>query len=175
MIRAVVGLLGVSGLLLALVAAKTAEEGRLRETLDGHAACEAAVATVDPTASAVRCSTAVAAAHAAKLRAEACDQALLGGDLFVMRASCSTEVKTLFAAREAETRRADSLAEVLSEERAGQAAAITRAESRARTQAERTQRAQSTLRDAPRRGDLVVLDAERLRQLGDADTAPDQP
>lgn len=161
--------------LLGLAGSKTQEEGRLRAAIAGHVACEAAVANPDLTASAARCPDEVAAVHREAVRAQACEAALLSLDLFAVRTSCSTEVKTLFAAREAESRRADQLAEILDQERAGRAAAITRAEARARTETERTLRAQSALQGAPRRGDLLVLDAERLRQLGAGDADADRP
>lgn len=175
MIRIILALVSVAIALGGLSIGKTQEEGRLRETIAGHVACDFALTGSDLTASAVRCPGPTATAHAASVRTEACDAALLSLDLFALRTSCSTEVKTLFASREAESRRADQLAEILDQERAGRAAAITRADARARTETERTMRAQSALQGAPRRGDLLVLDAERLRQLGAGDAPAERP
>ncbi len=173
MIRIVLAMAAVIVALGGLSIGKTAEEGRLRTSIAGHVACDVALTKPDLTASAARCPGPVAAVHVEALRSALCDRALLGGDLFALRTSCSTEVKTLFAHREAETRRADALAELLARERADRGAAITRAETRARTETERKLRAAAVISDAPRRGDLLVLDAERLRQLGGEHPAAD--
>ncbi len=174
MIRVILAMGAVILALGGLSIGKTAEEGRLRATIGGHVACGLALQSSDLTASAVRCPTATAAVHRQAVQSQACDAALLKLDLFAIRTSCSTEVKTLFAAREAESRRADNLAELLDQARAGQAAAIRRAEARAVSQTERSHRAEVAISEAPRRGDLVVLDADRLRQLGGQD-ASDRP
>lgn len=166
MIRIILALAAVTLALGGLSIGKTAEEGRLRKIITDQRACDAAVFGTDLSASLARCPAATAAVHAEAQRAGVCDQALLAGELFVMRTSCSTEVKTLFANRQAETQRADALAEVLADERADRGAAITRAETRARSETERKLRAEAALSEAPRRGDRLVLDAERLRQLG---------
>lgn len=164
--------LAMSALLIALgglTFSKTAEEGRLRATIEGHVACDAALATDDLLASTVRCPPAAASLHAAAHRAEACDRALLNADLFTVRTSCSTEIMTLLAERDAESRRADRQTETLASERADRAAAITRAEGRVRTETERKLRAEAVIQNAPRNGDgLVVLDAQRLCELRSA-------
>ena len=156
---------------LGLNLSKGREEGRLRAVIASHLACSAAVAGADPAASAEACRPAVAARHLTAVRADRCDAALLAADLFAVEAACSTEVKTLLAHRQAETRRADSLMDTLKVERADQAAAIARAETRARTQAERKARADAAIAAAPRDGDLLVFDAGRLRQLRGEDAA----
>lgn len=158
--------LGLAVLVLSgLVIGKTREEGRLRGRLQAVERCQAALPTADLTASAERCPPAVAAVHVEAVRSAVCDKALLGLDLFALRTSCSTEVKTLFGQREAESRRADALAEILKTERAARAADIARAEARARTETERKHRAEAAISSAPRNGDLLVLDAGRLCQL----------
>lgn len=160
-------LLAAVAALTTLVAAKNREETALRADLNTALQCQAAVAGVgDP---AGLCPPQVVQVARAAARSAACDQALLQAELFAVRTSCSTEVKTLLAQRDAEAARADSLAEIVQRERADRAAAITRAENRARTEAERTARAAQAIAAAPRDGaGLVVLDAGRLRQLADS-------
>lgn len=163
-IAIIAALFGVAG--IAASALTISHERGLKETIKGHEACEVSLQGTDLSASAARCPAKVAAVHSEARRAAVCDQALLAGELFVVRTSCSTEVKTLFADRQAETRRADDLNGLLGDERAGRAAAITRAEVRARSETERKFRAAAVISSAPRNGDLLVLDADRLRQLG---------
>lgn len=154
-----------------LIVTKHQEEGRLRETIDGQAACIAAAGGTDATATAETCPAPVVVQHRIARASVRCDQALLGLDLFAVDAACSTEVKTLLAQRDAESARAGSLDTALKRARADQAAAVARAESRARTQAERTARGQAAVTLAPRDADgLVVCDAGCLR---DRFTAPD--
>lgn len=154
-------ILTLSGLSLG----KAREETRLRDRIAGLEACQGALGKADLTASAEHCPPPLAAVHVAARRQAGCDHALLAGDLFALRTICSTEVKTLFAQREAETRRADNLADILKTERADRAADIARAEARARTETERKLRAQAAISSAPRDGDLLVLDAGLLCQL----------
>lgn len=169
LLAAVLALGGLSAGLGVLIKAKAAEERSLRDALDGFQACHIALGESDLSASAARCAAPVAAVHANARRAEACDQALLEADLFTVRTSCSTEVMTLLAQRDAETHRADQTARALMAERADRAAAITRAEARVRTETERKARAEAVIQDAPRNGDgLVVLDAQRLCELRSA-------
>lgn len=163
----VVAVLALAGLSLS----KHQEEGRLRLSLAARDACLSAVAGDDLAATNLRCDPEVAKVHVAAERSAVCDAALLTGELFLMRSSCTTEVKTLYGHREAESRRADSLQDILNRERADQAAAITRAEARARSETERKHRAEAALSGAPRDGDLLVLDADRLRQLRGEDAA----
>lgn len=148
-----------------LTMSKAREETQLRDRIAGLEGCQATLVKGDLTASAEACPSAVAAVHVQARRASVCDQALLGGDLFALRTACSTEVKTLFSQREAETLRADSLDEALKTERARRSADIARAEARARTETERKLRAEAAISSAPRNGDLLVLDADRLCQL----------
>lgn len=172
-LRLTAALLVAVAMLVATAAVLTRMNHDLRGEVADHKACADAVGRHDLAAIDGRCEARVAAAARQAVQAETCDRALLAGELFVQRAACSTEVKTLAAGREAETRRADSLAEALAQERAGLSAAITRAETRARTETERKLRAEAVIQDAPRRDGLLVLDAERLRRLG-ADAAADR-
>lgn len=172
MIRVVLALVGVILALSGLTFSKTAEEGRLRKVIAGHETCAVALATNDLQAANSTCPAATKLIHAAWNRAETCDRALLEADLFTVRASCSTEVMTLLAQRDAEAGRADRLTETLADERADRAAAITRAEGRVRTETERKLRAEAVIQNAPRNGDgLVVLDAQRLCELRSATDA----
>lgn len=171
MTRLIIALVLAVASLGGLSISKVREEAQLRDRIEAQADCLKAVAGDDTGPAGLRCPAPVAATHRTAVQARACDQALLGGDLFLMRTACTTEVKTLFAAREAETARADGVAEQLAQERAGQAAAITRAEVRVRTETERKLRAEAALSSAPRNGDRLVLDAGRLRQLQGDDAA----
>ncbi len=147
-----------------LVVTKHQEEGRLRKTIAGHEACLRDAGGTDVAATVRSCPAPVAVQHRIARAAVRCDAALLSADLFAVEAACSTEVKTLLAERQAESRRADSLDEALKTTRADQAAAISRAETRARTQAERTARGQAAVSAAPRdAAGLVVCDAGCLR------------
>lgn len=147
-----------------LIVTKHQEEGRLRETIAAHASCLRDAGGIDAAASARSCPVPVALQHRIARASVRCDEALLGADLFAVDAACTTEVKTLLAQRDAESRRAESLDEALKRARADQAAAVSRAESRARTQAERTARGQAAVSAAPRDdAGLVVCDAGCLR------------
>ena len=153
-----------AGLLASVVVAKQAEEGRLRKVIAAHESCLRDAAGLDPAASARSCPVPVATQHRIARASARCDEALLKADLFAVDAACSTEVKTLLAQRMAESRRADSLDEALKGARAAQAAAVARAETRSRSQAERTARGQAAVTHAPRDdAGLVVCDAGCLR------------
>lgn len=172
LIAAVLALGALSAGLGIVVKSKTAEEKGLRSALGGFEACHTALTGTDLTASSSKCKPPIAAVHAAARRAEVCDQALLNADLFTIRTSCSTEVMTLLAQRDAETHRADRQTSALAAERADRGAAISRAEARVRTETERKARAEAVIQDAPRNGDgLVVLDAQRLCELRSATAA----
>ncbi len=154
----------IAALLAATVVAKNAEERRLRKVIGAHESCIRDAGGVNPSATAESCPSTVAAQHRIARASVRCDQGLLKGDLFAVDAACSSEVKTLQAQRMAESRRGDSLAENLQRARADQAAAVSRAETRARTQAERTARGQAAVSAAPRDADgLSVCDAVCLR------------
>lgn len=154
-----------------LIVTKHQEEGRLRKVVAAHEACIRDAGGEDPALTARSCPQPVAIQHRIARAAVRCDAALLGADLFAVEAACSTEVKTLQAERQAESRRADTMATALTRARADQAAAVSRAEARARTQNERTVRGQTVVSAAPRDADgLVVCDAECLRRrFGSAD------
>ena len=99
-------------------------------------------------------------------RAGSCDTALLAEDLYAVRASCSTAVKTLQAQRDAARVERDGLASDITRLRADQAGAIARAEARARRESERSTHAQAALAAAPRDPDgRVRCGAECLRAL----------
>jgi hypothetical protein len=151
--------------LVGVIALKNAEEAGLRETMAGQTACLTAAGGADPVASAASCPPAVAAQHRIARASVRCDRALLEADLFAVEAACSAEVKTLLSQRDAETVRADGLVGALARARTDQAAAVSRAEARARTQSQRTARGQAVVSSAPRDVDgLVVCDAGCLRE-----------
>lgn len=178
MIRLTIAGLLFGVLMSAVTVAEHRASGRKIDALEtivaAQTGCNVALAGPDVLVSAERCPPALAAVHTTALRAQACDQALLEAELFTVRATCSTEVMTLLAQRDAEGGRADRLAETLEAERIDRAAAITRAEIRARTETERTHRAEAALQSAPRSdAGLVVLDARRLCEFRDATAACD--
>ena len=153
-----------SAVLGGVILSKNAEEGRLRAENSAQASCLRDAGGTDPAASALSCPVPVAIQHRIARASTRCDEALLGADGFAVDATCSTEVKTLLAQRDAESRRADSLDEALKGARAAQAAAVARAETRSRSQAERTARGQAAVTHAPRDdAGLVVCDAGCLR------------
>ena len=152
---------------LALIASKTREEGELRSTIAGHEACSEALTKSDYVTSAARCPGPVAATHRRAVMAQRCDAALIATDGFGIEAGCSTPVKREVALVAARTGERDRLTKEIHDLRSGQAAAIARAETRGRAQAERNSRAQSELDRAPRGDDgLGRCDAECLRNLG---------
>ncbi|WP_370236558.1 hypothetical protein [Brevundimonas sp.] len=152
---------------LALIASKTREEGELRAVISGHEACAEALTKADLVTSAARCAAPVAAVHRRAVMAERCDMALTAADGFGIEAGCSTPVKREVAKVAARTGERDRLTDEINDLRSGQAAAIARAETRGRAQAERNSRAQSELDRAPRGDDgLGRCDAECLRNLG---------
>lgn len=169
--RLLIGSLIASGVLVASMAAvierKNREEAGLRTTIAGFRDCDTAVANSDLTASAARCSDAVAAVHLTARRTERCDAALNGSDVFAIDAACSAPVKQVIAERDARTRERNAAQTQLNATRRGQAAAIASAEARGRTQTQRTDRAEQDLAAAPRNdAGLGRCDAECLRQLG---------
>lgn len=99
-------------------------------------------------------------------KATLCDQAIgvKPRDAYGMRAACSTQVMTLDAERQAAADSAATLQTDLNQLQAGQSQAIARAEDRARTEAERTARAQAAVAKAPvDSSGLTVCDADCLR------------
>lgn len=167
MMRALVGGGAMCLFLAALVVTKSVEEHGLRKTIAGYVACDTAVTKPDLTASAARCSEAVAAVHRQAVQAAACDAALTAGNRFSLATACTLPVRTLFAQRDAaETGRA-RLETTLAEVRRDQAAALARAEARGRSQTQRTQSVQTRLDSAPRTdAGLGRCDAECLQRLG---------
>ena len=168
--KLLLGSLIASGVVVAtmstVIAMKNREETGLRETIAGFVDCDAAVANSDLTASAARCSDAVAAVHLTARRSERCDNALAAGDAFAIDAACSAPAKRVVAEVGARTRERDALQLQLNETRRGQAAAIASAETRGRTQTQRTNRAEQDLASAPRTdAGLGRCDADCLRRL----------
>lgn len=162
-------LLIASGAMIALlgwtVVAKTGEERRLRETIAGHVACQSGIEGGTTTLGV--CSEKVTAVVHAARRAAACDAVLAGGQPYLVSSACSTEVQALAVQRDARTREVANLTETLDRLRRDQAAAITRAEARGRTQTQRTQRAEDALAQAPvNDSGLGRCDADCLRNLG---------
>jgi hypothetical protein len=167
MIRLLLASVAMIGLLGTGIVFKTVEERKLRDVIAGHEACSAAVTQSELAASAARCSEAVAAVHRRAVQAQACDAALTAGDTYSVRAACSTEVMTVVADRDAKTAEVATLSISLAQVRRDQAAAITRAEARGRTQTQRTHRAEDALAQAPvTAGGLGRCDADCLRNLG---------
>jgi hypothetical protein len=171
MIRALLGtsLVGLvsTAALLAVITAKNHEEAGLRATIADHEACAEALTRADLSVSAERCAEGVAATHRRAVMAQRCDTALTAADGFGIEAGCSTPVKREVAKVAARTGERDRLTTEINDLRSGQAAAIARAETRGRAQAERNSRAQSELDRAPRGDDgLGRCDAECLRNLG---------
>lgn len=167
LIRTLIGAGGMVAVLTALVVTKSIEERALRKTIAGYVACDTAVTKPDLTASAARCSGAVAAVHRQAVQAVACDAALTAGSRFNLSTACTLPVRTLFAQRDAaETGRA-RLETTLAEVRRDQGAALARAEARGRSQTQRTQSVQTRLDSAPRTdAGLGRCDAECLQRLG---------
>lgn len=148
------------------------------EMLAAHARCEAAIKPdarlgADPRK---LCSPIVAERWARAVQAETCDVALSARpeNRYGVASNCSTPVKTLQAQRDAAVGERDSARLETATLRSGQAAAIRRAESDARTQAERKARAAAIVQSAPRNAaGLVVCDADCLR--GRSQAQPDRP
>ena len=167
-----IGLALTSAVTTGVILSKNREETGLRATLSAFLDCDAAVTNSDLTASAARCSDAVAAVHLTARRSERCDGALKASDGFSIDAACSAPVKQVVAERDARSRERNGLQTTLNELRRGQAAAIASAEARGRTQTQRTDRAEQDLADAPRTAaGLGRCDADCLRRLGGAPAA----
>jgi hypothetical protein len=132
-----------------------------------HRACLAALQPhniIDP---ARLCDPAIANDHAAAVKAKACDEGLdaVPENTFGLRQVCSTAVKGLVAERDVARAERDGFQGDLKVARDGQAAAITRAEARIRTEAQRKIDAAQVVASAPRDADgLVVCDAGCLRR-----------
>lgn len=113
------------------------------------------------------CDPAIASAQFAALSSAVCDQALSAKseNTAALRQVCSTAVKTVVAQRNVAIGERDAALGDLKTTRAGQAAAITRAEARIRTEAQRKIDAAQVVATAPRDADgLVVCDAVCLRR-----------
>ena len=167
MIRLLLASVAMIGLLGTNIVFKTVEERKLRDVIAGHEACSAAVTKSELAASAARCPEAVAAVHRRAVQSQVCNAALAAADVFTIRSACSTEVMTVVADRDAKAGEAATVSETLAQVRRDQAAAITRAEARGRTQTQRTHRAEDALAQAPVTADgLGRCDADCLRNLG---------
>lgn len=137
-----------------------------------HRACVAALLPGNIIDAGRLCDPAISNDHAAAVMAKTCDQALSARpeNLAAARMVCSTAVKTLVTQRDAAIGERDSALGDLKTTRAGQAAAITRAEARIRTEAQRKIDAAQVVAAAPRdAAGLVVCNAVCLRErAGDA-------
>lgn len=152
---------------LMVIQLKNAEERELRGVIAGWDSCAAEVETGRMVGEASACPPPIAAADLQARRSRRCDVALAAADAFAVEAACSTPVKTVVAERAARTGERDNLITLLAKVRSDQAAALARAETRGRTQTQRTDRVQSDLDAQPRTdAGLGRCDAECLRQLG---------
>jgi hypothetical protein len=103
--------------------------------------------------------------------AETCDAALSSPlpatSRFAIRQACSTEVKTVVAARDAARNNERDARQALAEIQANTVAAVTRAEQRGAQNQKRISNASKAIEAAPRRDDgLVECDADCLRDIG---------
>ncbi|WP_165184747.1 hypothetical protein [Caulobacter soli] len=164
-----IGILGAVGL-VGLITFATVEHGqavKYRKLDAEHRACVAALLPnniVDPGR---LCDPAISNDHAAAVMAKACDDALSAKpeNIAAARMVCSTPVKTVVTARDVALGERDAARSDLQAARKDQAAAITRAETRVRTETQRKADAAAALARAPRDADgLVVCDAVCLRQ-----------
>ena len=134
-----------------------------------HRACVAAVEAGPAGLLSVEalCAPKIAAAQEAALMSAACDLAVdaTPENTFALRQTCSSAVKTVVAERDVARGERDGAKADLKAARDGQAAAITRAETRVRSETQRKADAAAALSRAPRDADgLVVCDADCLRQ-----------
>lgn len=112
------------------------------------------------------CAPAIAVAVIAAQGYVSCNSALDGGDLFAIRATCSTPVKTLLAERDAARTERDGAKRDLNRTRKEQPAVIARAATRARTQVQKEVQAHAAISAAPRDSDgLSVCSDQCLRNL----------
>lgn len=129
-----------------------------------HQACLAAVAKPDVPLTA--CAPAIAEQVDRARLAAGCDDALHRGGVVAIRALCSAEVKTIVADRDAKAGNLDDANRQIREAQARQDAAVSRAEARALSTAERKAANDRTIQSAPRTADgSVRCDAECLRAL----------
>ena len=130
--------------------------------------CNAAAASPDKSLD--ECLDDVAATIEAHRRAELCDAKLGAPDnsLFAIRGSCSTEVKTLVAERDALSVSLASANETIEQLISNQSQAVERAEQRATQALSKAKRNEDVLRAVPRdAGGLIRCDASCLRDLAD--------
>lgn len=161
---------GLFGLLAAAALAFMVKDRFHQKALaDAARACDRA--TERMAGELVPCLPHVRAAVEEARRARACDAALLPSlrpeSRFAMAQSCSAGVKRMVAEADAAGARVDDLAAQLDQAEARQAAAVTRAETRATRQQERNSHAARAISTAPRdAGGAIVCDARCLQQLG---------
>ncbi len=161
-------ILATSALLAAGLAYQSGQASKYRKLDEAHRACVASIgpkarADADPSK---LCPGVVAVHWAVSVRSQACDQALAAKpeNAFGIKASCSTTVKAVWAARSAAQTNLTNTQAELAEERAGRKAALARAAADATAQAERKTRRASIDQTAPRDPDgRVVCDAQCLR------------
>ncbi len=158
---------------LAFVAWAVIDRFDLADRITGYEAC--ASAADKPDAPLTACDAKVAARVEAARRADACDAAIGAADLYVVRATCTANVKTLAADRDAaRSDLADTRHQLDAADR-DRDAAVTRAEARRTTHTTRTTKNDHVIAAAPLGVDgRSHCDAACLRALA-GDAAPDAP
>jgi hypothetical protein len=121
------------------------------------------------------CPRELKAAVVARRQAAACEAALTSDDLWTISTACGAQVRDRVARqRVAEANLADARAQLAQAEQRA-LAAVSRAEARARTSAERKSRATAAISAAPRdAGGLLSCDADCLRNLSGGSARADR-
>lgn len=159
------GILGAIALLVVIGAFR--DRARLAAEVRGYEACTSAVQR--PAGDLTACKGPVQAVTEEARRARTCETALGQGDagLYAVRASCGENAKRQGAELTAARAELSDTRRQLSEERAGRAAAVSRAEARSTAQEQRRASQDETIRNQPRAPDgRIRCDAECLRRLG---------
>lgn len=154
------------GVALAVV---TAQNRTLQVRVRAEDACLRALKGEGPLSIEVACRAEVAAPVQVGRRALTCDEALAAGNAFAAQQACSAPVKRTVAERDTARVERDGAQIQLRRVRTETNAAVSRAEARTRTSAQRKADAQAVIAAAPRLGDgAVVCDAECLRGIDPA-------
>ena len=111
----------------------------------------------------------------ARRQMAACEAALKADDLWVISTACGAQVMDRVARQRAAEHNLADAREQLARAEQRTIAAVTRAEARARTSAERKARATAAISAAPRdAGGLLVCDADCLRDTSGGPARPDR-
>lgn len=140
---------------------------QMAQIIGDHAACVKSI-KLAPLADrpSVKCDLVVSTAVIRAQQAIDCDSALSGEQAYRIAAACSQPVKTVQADRDTARIERDGLKADLKQLRADQAAALSRAVARAKSQANKETIAHAALDDAPVDGaGLTVCSADCLRRL----------